>query len=306
MSAHIIMAVQVHEGLMRVSRRNNTLTCSPVTFSQYLIVFLLVTQHQRIDATPSAVASFSDARCTAGGVCPNDPLVFTCEVNNAVSLRVILPTGYREHVSVGDTTNNVALPAGFKADSLVITPIDDFRRNFTLTLSIENASLLNGGLIRCYEYGNRAMAGCPLAGSPAAPSHLVHVKSSNTLTTATITWESVGNDVSYTVNSTSAGAPFSGITQTSYTLRDLEVGTDYVVSVTATNECGIESPPSEEITVRIDLKDTCKSEGEVLSAGAVAGIAVTVTLLLALPVGVVIGLGVAWYGMRRGQGPMYT
>ena len=89
-------------------------------------------------------------------------------------------------------------------------------------------------------------------GSPAAPSHLVQVKSSDTLTTATITWESVGNDVSYTVNSTSPGAPFFGITQTSYTLRDLEVGTDYVVSVTATNEC--DSPPSEEITVRIDLQ----------------------------------------------------
>ena len=89
--------------------------------------------------------------------------------------------------------------------------------------------------------------------SPAVPSDLVHVKNSNTLTTATITWESV---ISYTVYSTSAGAQFSGITQTSYTLRDLEVETDYVVSVTATNECGIESPPSEEITVRIDAPGT--------------------------------------------------
>ena len=87
--------------------------------------------------------------------------------------------------------------------------------------------------------------------SPAALSNLVHVKNSNTLTTATITWESVGNDVSYTVNSTSPGAPFSGITRTSYTLRDLEVETNYVVSVTAT-ECG--SPPYEEVTVRIDLE----------------------------------------------------
>ena len=94
------------------------------------------------------------------------------------------------------------------------------------------------------------------SGPPAAPSNLVQVKSSNTLTTATITWESVGNDVSYTVNSTSAGAPFSEIMQTSYTLHDLEVETDYVVSVTATNECGIESPPSEEITVRIDRQGT--------------------------------------------------
>ena len=49
-----------------------------------------------------------------------------------------------------------------------------------------------------------------------------------------------------------------------------------------------------------DGEDTCKSEEEVLSAGAVAGIAVTVTLLLALPVGVVIGLGVAWNVTRHG------
>ena len=49
-------------------------------------------------------------------------------------------------------------------------------------------------------------------------------------------------------------------------------------------------------------EDTCKSEEEVLSAGAVAGIA-AVTLLLALPVGVVIGLGVAWNVMRRVRDP---
>ena len=34
------------------------------------------------------------------------------------------------------------------------------------------------------------------------------------------------------------------------------MGTDYVVSVTANNECGNESPLSEEITVRIDLQGT--------------------------------------------------
>ena len=93
-------------------------------------------------------------------------------------------------------------------------------------------------------------------GPPTAPSNLMNAKNSNTLTTATITWESGGNDVSYTVNSTSPGAPFSGIKQTSYTLCDLEVETDYVVSVTAINECGIESPPSEEITVRVDGQGT--------------------------------------------------
>ena len=76
----------------------------------------------------------------------------------------------------------------------------------------------------------------------------------NTLNTATIIWESVGKNVSYTVSSSNSEAPSAGITQTSYTLHDLEVETYYVVSVTATNECGIESPPSEEITVRIDIQ----------------------------------------------------
>ena len=65
------------------------------------------------------MASFSDARCTAGGVCPNDSLVFTCEVNDAFVMRVLLPTGDQEFVSPGDRVNDVALPAGFTADSLV-------------------------------------------------------------------------------------------------------------------------------------------------------------------------------------------
>ena len=39
------------------------------------------------------------------------------------------------------------------------------------------------------------------------------------------------------------------------------------------------------------------------SAGAAAGITFTITLLVALPVGVVIGLGMSWCIWRRGQGP---
>ena len=40
-----MQAVQLYEGLMH-ARRRHTLTCSP--FSQYLIVFLLVTQPQSL------------------------------------------------------------------------------------------------------------------------------------------------------------------------------------------------------------------------------------------------------------------
>ena len=106
---------------------------------------------------------------TADGVCPNDSLIFTCEVNDAFVMRVLLPSGYQEYASPGDRANDIALPAGFTADSLVLTPTDNFKNNITLTLSIENASLLNGGQITCDDtIYNRAMAGCPLAGESSA------------------------------------------------------------------------------------------------------------------------------------------
>ena len=88
-------------------------------------------------------------------------------------------------------------------------------------------------------------------GPPATPYNLV--QSSKTLTTVTITWNSAESDVIYTVTSTGLMSPFSGILQKSYILQDLEVETDYIVSVTATNECGDVSQPSEEIIVRIDV-----------------------------------------------------
>ena len=115
------------------------------------------------------MASFSDARCTADGVCPNDPLIFTCEVNDVYVLRVILPNGYREHISAGDTTSHISLPAGFTAYSLLITS-HNFTRNISLTLTLEKASLLNGGQITCDDttLNNVAMAGCPLDGEPSA------------------------------------------------------------------------------------------------------------------------------------------
>ena len=88
-------------------------------------------------------------------------------------------------------------------------------------------------------------------GPPAAPYNLV--LSSNTMNTATITWNSAETDVTYTVTSTGLVSPFSGIRQESFVLRDLEVETNYTVSVTATNKCDDESQPSEGIIVRIDV-----------------------------------------------------
>ena len=92
-----------------------------------------------------------------------------------------------------------------------------------------------------------------LTASPT-PSNLRQLLSSNTPTTATITWDSVDNAVSYTVRSTSLQSPETGIEEESYTLTCLDLETYYTVNVTATNVCGVESPLSEESTVKIDIQ----------------------------------------------------
>ena len=66
---------------------------------------------------------------TAGGVKPSQPLLFTCEVHGIALLRVVLPTGDQEIISIGDTTADVALPAGFTAVFVNITEIDESTRN---------------------------------------------------------------------------------------------------------------------------------------------------------------------------------
>ena len=114
----------------------------------------------------AAVASFSDDRCKTDGVCPSDPLTFTCEINGALSLRVELPNSHDDTVTLKNGPEDVDLPDGFTAVTLSIIEITDSSRNFTLTLSIAEASLLAGGEIRCDDTtpNNVAMAGCPIMG----------------------------------------------------------------------------------------------------------------------------------------------
>jgi hypothetical protein len=78
------------------------------------------------------------------------------------------------------------------------------------------------------------------------------MQSSNTLTSATITWNSTETNVKYLVTSTSQISSVPGIPKESFVLKSLEVGKEYTVYVTATNECGDKSQPSESIIVRID------------------------------------------------------
>ena len=132
----------------------------------YINLFLLT------EAT--AVANFSNEACTTGGVKPSEPLLFTCKVNEAALLRVVLPTGDHEVISVGDTAADIVLPAGFTAVSL---DIDESTRNFNLILSIDSASLLNGSEIKCDDTTSRneAKAKCPVIGELSSlfivPSH---------------------------------------------------------------------------------------------------------------------------------------
>ena len=111
------------------------------------------------------MANFSNEACATGGVKPSDPLLFTCEVNGAILLRVKLSTGDQEIISLGDTPADVDLPPGFTTVSLDIIEIDNSRRNFHLTLSIDNASLLkDGNNITCDDTTPRrtATAICPI------------------------------------------------------------------------------------------------------------------------------------------------
>ena len=83
----------------------------------------------------------------------------------------MFPTGDQEIISVRDTTDDVILPTGFTTVDLDITEIDASTRNFKLTLSMDSASLLNGGEIKCDDTTSRkeAKANCPVIGELSSP-----------------------------------------------------------------------------------------------------------------------------------------
>ena len=92
------------------------------------------------------MANFNDTRCTDGGrVCPTDSLLFTCTANEIILLRVTLPSGFELVLSSPATT--IGTPDGFSVESNATVNDDCLSYNYTLSLSIENASLLAGGAI---------------------------------------------------------------------------------------------------------------------------------------------------------------
>ena len=118
------------------------------------------------DVAPSAPVFFNDSRCANASVCvdSNDPLLFTCKLYHVILLKVVFPNGDHEHISLGDVPTSIVTPVGFKAKSLDIQKIDNNTRNFSLTLSIAHASLLDGKEIICDDTtpSNKVMAGCPV------------------------------------------------------------------------------------------------------------------------------------------------
>ena len=116
------------------------------------------------DDAPSSMASFNDSRCTATDDCvySTDPLFFTCELNDVRILRVVLPNGDRVYFTVW---YDEKLPPGFSVVSLIVSEIDDATRNISLTLSIANASLLDGGEIICDDTTPRSkVVACQVCG----------------------------------------------------------------------------------------------------------------------------------------------
>ena len=114
----------------------------------------------------SAVARFANKQCANRGVKPTDSLLFTCELNGVFLLRVLLPNGAQEVASLGDTVHSISLPHGFTPVSFNISARNESRRNFSLSIFIENASLLDGGEIKCddstFRLNAMASARCPL------------------------------------------------------------------------------------------------------------------------------------------------
>ena len=119
----------------------------------------------------SVDASFDDPRCeTDERVCPNDPLLFTCTVtgsDDSVS-SVRLPSGQFVAILSSNITSvgEGGLPDGVRVVSQDAT-VDSGIRNYTLTLAIDRASILNGSNVMCADGVTGppiAEASCPVAG----------------------------------------------------------------------------------------------------------------------------------------------
>ena len=101
--------------------------------------------------TQSPEASFNDPRCDGEMVCPNTPLLFTCNVTGSTSdvATVRLPSGQAVGITIMDMINviNGPLPDGVNTSSYNVEGSGPV--NYSLTLSIERADILDGMDVIC-------------------------------------------------------------------------------------------------------------------------------------------------------------
>ena len=112
--------------------------------------------------------SFNNSRCGDGrGVCPTDPLLFTCVVTGSTASRTTVEIENVLEIDLRqDNTIDGDLPDGYTVQSHNVQT-NDGSLDYTLGLSIVSASLLNGSLIICDSNilgVDDGMAGCPVAG----------------------------------------------------------------------------------------------------------------------------------------------
>ena len=118
----------------------------------------------------SVDASFDDPRCeTDERVCPNDPLLFSCTVtgSTATLASVVLPSGQFVFILSDNITSlgEDGLPDGVRVVSHDAR-VDGGVANYTLTLVIDRASILNGNSVTCADGGlspQTAQTSCPVA-----------------------------------------------------------------------------------------------------------------------------------------------
>lgn len=137
--------------------------------AMFILCILLSDMPHFSDAAPSFEANLNDTRCMNGsGVCPTDPLLFTCRGTDLAVLRVIVPTDGTPVELALTSSGMIAAdePPGITIVSLNATQNSLSSYDYEMLFSIQNASLLYGMPILC-DGGTPAgqvSAGCALVG----------------------------------------------------------------------------------------------------------------------------------------------
>ena len=112
---------------------------------------------------PVVETEFNDTRCGSSElVCPNDPLLYTCNIIGITEyedIKIIMPFNV-VLFNPSETILFGRLPVGYTLESYTSLSNSSYR----LSLAIDRASRLYGGSIKCGEYmGEKVAAVCPVA-----------------------------------------------------------------------------------------------------------------------------------------------